>query len=166
MKTTIVFLILLFFFAGHSMAQSIEPADSKRNGIYAEVYLARHDFSNGLVSINYEWNFGKKKRTHLRAGIYPDFESTVSIPLTISWMTHAHSRHHFEYGVGLVFRVEHFVDPRGINTREWFYDVPALMFPLMYRYQRSSGLYFRAGVNVWVSWPTLPAPSLSIGYRF
>jgi hypothetical protein len=160
------FFMFLFFFSGLSFAQITEYKQLKRNGIYTEVYLIRHDFSGGPVSFNYEWNFGKKRKAYLRAGIYPDFESAVSFPLIISWITHPLSRHHFEYGVGLVFRVEHFVDPQGINTREWFYDVPAIQFPVMYRYQRASGLYFRAGVNVWVSWPTLPAPSVSLGYRF
>jgi hypothetical protein len=90
----------------------------------------------------------------------------MSFPVTVCWITTPNSHHHFEYGIGAVARVEHFVDPLGINEREWFYDFGALMIPLMYRYQGNSPWFFRAGINLFVSWPTLPSPSLSVGYSF
>lgn len=55
-------------------------------------------------------------------------------------------------------------DPAPMKT--WFFDMPALMVPLMYRYQKNDGLYFRTGINVFLSWPILPSPSFSMGYRF
>lgn len=160
-------ILLLLLSTSHSVfSQDRANSDQRKNGIYAEGYLIRHDFSQGFVSINYERNFGKKAKTYLRAGIYPDFESTVSLPLTVSWITRPLGTHHFEYGIGVVYRIEHFVDPLGINTREWFFDFPAIMIPLMYRYQSDSPWYFRGGINVFVSWPVLPSPSVSAGYRF
>lgn len=147
-------------------AQTNHNSSLNKNGIYAEVYLIRHDFSDGFVSINYERNVGKKNKTKIRVGIYPDFESTISIPFTVSRVTRPLSNHHFEYGLGAVFRVEHFIDPSGFTEKEWFYDVPAFMIPMMYRYQNKSGLYFRAGINLFVSWPTLLSPSISVGYQF
>lgn len=144
-----------------------DPPRQVKNGIYAELFLLRHDFSDGFVSLNYERLLGEKGRTYFRLGIYPDFQSTVSFPMTISRMTGPARRHHFEYGAGLVFRVEHYVDPYDpAPMKTWFYDVPALMIPLMYRYQKNEGLYFRAGFNVFLSWPVLPSPSFSMGYRF
>jgi hypothetical protein len=44
--------------------------------------------------------------------------------------------------------------------------MPAVMVPLMYRFQKAHGFYFRGGINLFVSWPTLPSPSVSLGYRF
>lgn len=166
MKKTFILSALMLIMTIAGFAHASETLSIKRNAIYAEGYLIRHDFSEGLASLNYERTFGKKDRTHLRIGIYPDFESAISFPLTVTWITTPKSRHHFEYGIGGVFRVEHFVDPLGINEREWFYDVPALMIPLMYRYQGDSPWFFRTGINLFVSWPTLPSPSVSIGYRF
>ena len=166
MRVLVLTSSLMLFFSFYSFSQTTDYSIIKRNSIYAEGYLIRHDFSRGFVSINYERNIGKKMRTNLRIGIYPDFESTVSFPLTVSWVTKPISRHHFEYGIGLVFRIEHYVNLYEYSTREWFYDMPALMIPLMYRYQKNSGWFFRGGINLFVSWPTLPAPSLSVGYKF
>ena len=138
----------------------------KRNGIFAETYLIRHDFSEGMFSLNYERTLGRRQRANLRLGIYPDFESTISFPLTLSWITKPAGTHHLEYGLGLVFRVEHFVDPYGgYGDKEWFYDLPALLIPVMYRFQKEGGFYLRAGLNVFLSWPTLPSPSISAGFR-
>lgn len=162
---TLVSLIILFS-STLGFSQDTNASGARKNGIYAEGYLIRHDFSEGFFSINYERNIGKKAKTYLRVGLYPDFESTVSLPFTISRITSPVGKHHFEYGIGFVYRIEHFVDPLGINTREWFYDIPAIMIPLMYRYQSDSPWYFRGGINVFVSWPVLPSPSVSAGYRF
>jgi hypothetical protein len=91
-------------------------------------------------------------------GLYPDFESTVSFPVTFTWITSPPKNHHFEFGVGLVFRVEKF-------EGSFYKDFPAAMFPLMYRYQKGP-FFFRGGFNVFVSWPTIPSPSVSAGFRF
>jgi len=166
MKKAVLITTLLLLFGLSGFSQTMNLTGTKKNGVYAEVYLVRHDFSEGFVSLNYERTVGKKQKTNLRAGIYPDFESSVAIPLTVSWVTRPQRNHHFEYGVGIMIRIEHYVDPYGINTREWFYDVPALMIPLMYRYENNAGLFLRGGINLFVSWPTLPSPSITVGYRF
>jgi hypothetical protein len=166
MKQILFYIILIFSLVLGTKAQDTGDLQISRNGAYAELYMLRHDFSDGVVSINYERNIGKKRRANLRVGIYPDFESTVSFPLTISWITKPMAKHHFEYGIGAVIRIEHYVDPYFENPKEWFYDFPAILFPIMYRYQKKDGLYFRGGINLFVSWPTLPSPSFSIGYRF
>jgi len=166
MKTLILTLTLMLILPILGFSETRDDDKINRNGLYAEAYMIRHDFSEGFASINYERTLGKKGRMNARVGIYPDFESTISFPITLTWITWPQSRHHIEYGIGGVFRIEHYVDPYGYTDREWFYDVPALMIPLMYRYQPDSSWIVRAGVNVFVSWPTLPSPSLSIGYRF
>lgn len=167
MKTILINAVLLLLLVPEITAQKKDSQLPGKNGIYAELYVLRHDFSDGFVSINYERIIGKKQRTHLRVGLYPDFNSSISFPLTISWITGPARIHHFECGVGAVIRVEHYVNPDDpAQVKTWFYDMPALMVPLMYRYQKSSGLFFRGGLNVFLSWPVLPSPSLSIGYRF
>ena len=139
----------------------------RMNGIYSEVYLVRPDFSSGFVSVNYERVLGKKKRSNLRVGIYPDFESAISFPFTLTWITKPAGKHHFEYGFGAVFRIEHYVDPYVLTPeREWFYDIPAVLVPLMYRFQKVNGWFFRGGINLFLGWPTLPSPSVSVGYKF
>jgi hypothetical protein len=149
-------LTLLLITTTTSLKAQDSPA---KNGTYLEVYVLRHDFSNGFISANYERFWGKKKNNTVRVGLYPDFESTLSIPVSYHRFTNPHGAHHFEYGVGLVYRMEWF-------EGNFYQDIPAILFPFMYRYQRDRGFYFRAGVNLWVSFPVLPAPSLSVGYRF
>jgi hypothetical protein len=65
-----------------------------RNGIYPEVYLIRHDFSSGFVSFNYERRLGKKNNMMLRLGIYPDLKTTISFPLTYTFISPASGCHH------------------------------------------------------------------------
>lgn len=166
MKFINLILIVLLGFSLVAQAGHNKEQLPLRNGVYAEVYLIRHDFSSGFVSFNFERTVGKHDKAQVRFGIYPDFETAVSFPLTVSWVTNPNGVHHLEYGIGAVVRIEHFVDPLGLNSREWFYDVPAVMIPLMYRYQKGSGFYIRGGVNLFVSWPTLLSPSVSAGYRF
>lgn len=167
MKSIFFTGILILFIVPEINSQIADPSQISKNGVYAELYLVRHDFSNGFVSVNYERVIGKKNKTHLRVGIYPDFESTISFPITISWITKPAGNHHFEGGIGAIFRIEHYIDPYVVApSREWFYDIPAIMVPLMYRYQKNNGWFFRGGINLFLSWPTLPSPSLSIGYKF
>ena len=167
MKSILIFGILLLLFLPEVASQSTGSSKTGMNGVYAELYLVRHDFSDGFVSINYERVIGKKKRANLRVGIYPDFQSTISFPITITWITGPSLNHHFEYGIGGVLRIEHFVDPYDPSPpREWFFDMPAIMVPLMYRYQRNNGWFLRGGINLFLSWPTLPSPSFSVGYKF
>ena len=157
-SVAILFVVFQVLITGNLSAQESD-ARKGRNGIYVEAYAIRHDFSDGFASLNYERYIGTKKVRALRAGIYPDFESTVSIPLTITRITWPDRNYHLEYGLGLVLRGE-------IFEGNFYRDVPALMFPLMYRYQKAEGLFFRAGINLWVSWPIFPSPSFSVGYRF
>ena len=163
MKTFL--LILSFFFYTFSGLIAQNSNDIKKNGIYLESYIIRHDFSNGFVSLNYERIIGKKERTNLRIGLYPDFESIIAIPVTLTRITRPQNHHHFEYGLGIIYRIEHFISDEN-PSKEWYYDFPGAMIPLMYRFQKQEGFYFRAGANLIISWPTLPLPSLSAGYRF
>jgi len=159
MKQTILCLLIFLSFFIESKAQTADYTSIHRNGIYAEYYFIRHDFSSGLVSLNYERIVGKKRKTSLRMGIYPDFRSTISVPITISWITSPLKNHHFEYGIGAVYRIEHF-------QNNFYHDIPAVMIPLMYRYQKDHGLFFRGGINFFYSWPMLVSPSASLGYKF
>ena len=166
MRNLVLITAIFSIFNTSTYSQTEDYSSIKRNSIYSEAYLIRHVFSNGFASINYERNIGKRRMTNLRLGIYPDFQSNISFPSTITWITTPLSAHHFEYGIGAVFRIEHYVDPTGSNTKNWFYDIPAVMIPLMYRYQTNSGWFFRAGINLFISWPTLPSPSISLGFNF
>ncbi len=131
----------------------------KKNGVYLEVYTIVHDFSDGFASINYERLFGKEKIRAIRIGIYPDFATATSIPVTLTRITRPWNKHHLEYGFGFVYRGE-------LYEGHYYQDFPAMMLPLMYRYQKSDGLFIRAGINLWLAWSILPSPSFSLGYRF
>jgi hypothetical protein len=167
MRRTILTTLLIMICLTACYSQQPTETLPAKNGLYAEVYLIRHDFSEGFVSLNYERMIGKKGRSALRFGIYPDFESTISFPIAYHWISSPGRKHHFEWGLGAVFRVEHYKDPYDpYQMKEWFYDIPAFLVPIMYRYQKNKGIYLRGGINLFLSWPVLPSPSFSIGYRF
>jgi hypothetical protein len=159
MKYLLLWLFFFLFIWNKLIGQPPDFSEVRRNGTYIEAYLFRHDFSDGFVSFNYERILGFKRKTNLRIGIYPDFETSIAIPITVSWITNSLAKNHFEFGLGFVYRMEFF---RG----DFFQDIPAAMFPIMYRYQKNKGFFFRIGVNVFVSFPTLISPSLSLGYKF
>ncbi len=158
LKTASIVVFFILILAG-LQAQGKTGAKLDRHQFYAEVYLLRHDFSSGLVSLNYAFAVGKKAKTSFRLGVYPDFRSTVSFPMTVTWRTNPLKAHQLEYGLGLVVRLESF-------ESKMYRDIPAAMFPLMYRYQHPSGFFCRCGINLFYSWPVLPSPSLSLGYSF
>lgn len=164
MKQLLLITLFTFLMMAKSNAQVIDSS-LVRNGLYAEIYTIRHDFSSGIASINYERIVGAKRKVHLRAGLYPDFQSTLSIPLTVTWVTSPLKKHHVEFGLGLVYRIEYYPSTQNPD-RDFYFDVPAAMFPFMYRYQWKKGLIFRGGINLFYSWPVLPSPSFSLGYRF
>ena len=143
-----------------------------RNGVYVELYLIRHGLSSGFFSINYERLIGRKGRANLRIGVYPDFNGSISFPFTISWLTKPLNNHHFEFGVGIVYRIEHYYNaPTSYQGKEYFHYPTAIMFPLMYRYQKyryhkNKGWFFRGGVNLFISMPIAPLPAVSVGYKF
>ena len=64
-------------FLPEATSQNRDSSKTGINGVYAELYLMSHDFSDGFVSINYERVFGKKKRAELRIGIYQAFDLSV-----------------------------------------------------------------------------------------
>jgi len=154
-------LPLLCIIAVHSTAnaQYFQAVRGLRNGIYGEVYPTPRDFTTGFISLNFEHFFGDKYRHGIRVGILPDFTESVCIPITYSYITKPYENHHLEIGFGLVSKVEFF-------EGTIYHDIAVGMFPLMYRYTNKSRFYFRAGVNIFYSWPILPSPSASMGFRF
>ena len=138
--------------------QSAELSDIKPNAIFVEFYLVRPDFSNGFLSLNYERIVGGKKNKAFRLGIYPD-EFTISFPITFCWISRPLKNNHFEIGLGGTYRIEKY-------NGNFIHDMPSVIVPLMYRHQKSEGWFFRGGINLFVSWPTIPSPTLGFGYKF
>lgn len=158
MKRFIIFMLLIFTI-NILISQNIDSLKQKKNGIYTEIYTIQHDFNGSFISFNYEHFFLKKRLHSLRFGIYPDYITSVSFPLTFTQITGPKKKNHLEYGIGAVFRLEFY-------QGNIYKDIPAVMIPIMYRFQKRKGFYFRAGANIFISWPTIISPSFSLGYRF
>ncbi|MDX9928787.1 MAG: hypothetical protein RBS37_02935 [Bacteroidales bacterium] len=158
MKRTL-FLLLFIIPALHAECQYFQGVRGLRSGVYAEAFLTPREFSNGIISLNYEHFFGRKYNYSLRAGILPDFRSSICFPITLSYITKPYGSHHLEIGAGLVSMIDFF---EGMP----YHDIAAGIFPLMYRYTGKGRFYFRGGLNIFYSWPVLPTPSFSLGYRF
>jgi hypothetical protein len=162
MKKLIV-LIIFAVFANKMQAQEnffIDYDSIKRNGLYLEAYAVAPDFVEGYLSLNYERFINRKRNMLLRIGIYPSFSETSFVfPLTINWITGSTKKHHFEYGIGPVMGFEHFQS----NT---YFIFGGFMLPLMYRFQKQKGFFLRTGMNIYVSYPSIISPSISLGYKF
>jgi hypothetical protein len=152
-------IIILAFAPVIAEGQYFQAVRGIRDGLYAEVYLTPRDFSTGFVSINYEKFFGSKFRNSFRIGVMPDFKSMISFPVTVSYITKPYDNHHLEIGAGFILNVDFF-------EGQPYFDVASGIFPVMYRYTNGTRFYFRAGLNIFYSWPVMPTPSLSMGYRF
>jgi len=159
-KIRLSVLFILILFSQLAEGQYFQATRGLRDGVYAEVYLLGKEFSDGFISLNYEKFFGNKYKNSLRIGLMSDFVSSISIPVTLSYITHPYGKHHFELGAGFVMNVDFF---QGLT----YFDFASGMFPLMYRYaNKDSQFYFRGGVNIFYSRPFIPNPSASVGYRF
>lgn len=159
------FIILLVFVAFIKIdAQEnffIEYDKIKPNGIYVETYAVAPDFIEGYLSLNYERFINRKRTTSIRIGIYPTLSDDHSIvfPSTINWITGPTKKHHFEYGLGPIMGFERFQG----NT---FFIFGGIMMPIMYRFQKEKGFFLRTGMNVYISYPSIISPSISLGYKF
>ena len=151
--------VLLLSIAIPSQAQYFQGVRGLRDGVYAEAYLTSKEFSTGFVSVNFERFFGNKYRNSIRVGVLPDFRSTISFPITWSYITRPYDRHHFEIGIGLISQFDFF---EGLI----YHDIVSAIIPVMYRYTNAGRFYFRGGLNIFYSWPILPTASVSLGYRF
>ena len=141
-------------------AQISENDEIKKNGLYVELYPLNSAEGLGFVSINYERIFYKKRMRSIRLGIYPDFNEYIAFPITISRITHPLKNHHFEYGLGVAMTLNKY-------NNKWWSEAPFLMVPLMYRYQKSQGFFFRGEKNMILGYGgLLPHPSLCLGYKF
>ncbi len=165
MRVLIFISFSIIFFSNQLFSQETAYSELGKNGVYAEVYVLRHDFSDGFISFNYERVVGKRRKINLRIGVLPDFQSSIAFPITISMISKPLQHHHFEFGIGAVYRVEYYVSSNN-PTKSWYHDMPAVMIPLMYRYQKKKGWFFRGGINLFLSYPILPSPSFSAGYKF
>lgn len=150
---------VILILASDLFSQSIEANSKRKHSLFSEVYLIRHDFSDGYISLNYEKKFGQNNNRLLRLGMYPDFETSISFPLVIGRILFPDSKHHLEIGFGGIVRFEWY-------ERTIFTDIPALLVPLMYRFDNDKPLFFRAGINIIASFPTIISPSISIGWLF
>jgi len=163
MKNRLILFAFLLFSNAHAQENFfIEYDNIKRNHIYIEAYSILPDYSTGYFSINYEYAFGNKRKTSVRLGFYPSFDDKGYVfPLLINWITAPQKKHHFEYGFGPVLGFE--VDDK--NNQNYFVFGGALV-PLMYRFQGNRGIFCRTGINVFISYPTVVSPSISLGYKF
>ncbi len=155
----VVIITMMLLLAGSAEAQYFQAVKGLRSGAYAEVYLTPRDFSTGFVSVNFEKFFGDKYRHSIRVGVLPDFKTSLCFPITYTYITKPYGKHHLEIGFGLVSRFDLFEG--GL-----YHDFASGMFPVMYRYTNNSRFYFRGGLNFFYSWPVLPSPSVSMGFRF
>ena len=159
-KSKFLVVLILALLSEASQGQYFQAQRGLRDGIYAEIYILEKEFSEGLVSLNYEKFLGYKYKNSVRVGILSDFKSSVSFPVTFSYITHPYENHHLEVGAGFILNVDFFEGSA-------YFDFASGMFPIMYRYtNKDKRFYFRGGVNIFYSRPFIPNPSASIGYRF
>ena len=161
MKSSFSILAILICILNSTDAQPIENNKIKRHGLFLEFYPLNSADSPGYVSINYEYIFFKKRMRSIRVGFYPDFnEEFIAFPITLSRITHPLKNHHFEYGLGVAPTLNKF-------NNKWWSEAPFIMFPLMYRYQKSKGIFLRGGFNMIIGYGGfLPHPLLTLGYKF
>ena len=156
-----LFFTLAFIVKGNVLfaQESSGYSDVKRNGAYIEGYFVPYDLVDGYISYNYERVLGKKRQTNLRLGILPDYKGVLAFPFTVSWITNSLAASHFEYGLGFVYWMD-------FSHNNFSHDIPAAVFPFMYRYQKEKGFIFRVGFNLFVGRIVTFSPSASVGYKF
>ena len=161
MKYIVCTIALIYCLFSSGNGQTSEDNKIKKNGLYVELYPLNSAEGLGLVSINYESIFYRKKMRSLRLSFYPDFsEDNVFVPVTFTRITNPLDKHHFEFGFGASVVLSRY-------ENSWYTEPPFFLFPVMYRYQKSQGFFFRGGINIILSFGgVIPHPSLSLGLKF
>ena len=167
MKNIICIIIIISCIHFKVEAQTSDYDNIKKNGVYIEIYPFNRDKGVGLISLNYERAFGKKKQLLLRFGIYPVYDGEdihIPLPIVISGITSPLKSHQFEYGIGLAPIL--YYDSDNSHRKLWT-DGFYFLLPTMYRYQNKHGLFFRGGIN-WILGfgGFLLHPAIGLGYKF
>ena len=130
------------------------------NAVYGELFLITPDQSLYKPAVSYARLFSPRNTLSARVGIMPNLKSKILIfPITVQGYTPGGKRHHVEYGGGIMPSVDYF------NAEELIYS----FYPVLiggYRYQKDTGLIFRATANIVIHKSVYLNPSVSIGYLF
>ncbi len=158
MKKFLIFFILIVFFL-HSKAQYHRLMDfGKSNGIYLELQIKSYDFGPSFASLNYERYFGKFKSLGVRAGAYITTQPQLLMPITVQYIANSRKKHQFELGFGGFVRTNF---EENVKT-----DMPAMLFPMAYRFQETDKFYVRMGINFVTGINIYMKPFFSLGHRF
>ncbi len=159
-KTMLVCVILLF--AAETQAQE------QRNAAYFEL-----GGSAIVPSINYERRlservFGRIGASYIVGETTEDTETTFVIPLTLSWISHPASNHHFEAGGGVTIATGDSQDLLETVDDDRKFSKLFVTGIAGYRYQKPGrGFQFRAALTpIFADGELLPWFGLSVGYAW
>jgi len=130
----------------------------QRNGIYLELQIKNYDFSPSFASLNYERYYGRFKTVSTRFGVYITDQPIVVLPVEVGYIGNTRGKHQYEIGFGGFMRAQF--------TDRFKFDLPAMLFPIAYRYQESDKFYVRMGINFVAGNTSYAKPFFSLGHRF
>jgi hypothetical protein len=131
------------------------------NAVYGELFIITPDQSFFRPALNYERLFSPKSTFSGRIGIIPDINGKImTFPLTLQGHTAGRKQHHIEYGGGVMTSVDYYQATEKIV----YIFYPVLMGG--YRYEKGTGLMFRATANIIIHKTVYLNPSVSVGYLF
>jgi hypothetical protein len=156
MRTSIALLALLFTF--EARAQS---------SIYGEL-----GGSAVVPSVNYDRHIGKSNRMLGRIGITAvvgssqnDTQTTLVVPLTVSWITHPEANHHLEAGGGVTLVAGDEQELFEVGNGDEQFNTTFVTGMIGYRYQKpKGGFMFRATITPLRAPGTIPFPW--VGFSF
>jgi hypothetical protein len=158
-RTILVFSVLLSATSGRIDAQRSYRLNTM-NVVYGEFFLLTPSQNFYQPAVSYERLFSPKRTLSGRIGVILNVKHKVlTFPLTLQGYTMEGKQHHIEYGGGVMPSVDYNLD-KG--------DMIYAFYPVLiggYRYQRGTGLVFRATANV-ILHPFILNPSVSLGFLF
>jgi len=160
-STFFIFLLLTVNSTGYSQ---FSLNSIQKNSFYLEARTTDQTLGVGYFSLNYDRRFGRRKISIARIGLSKKFNHPIyGIPMTISWITNPKGKHHFEGGIGLMYRFEYY--------NETIHSDPFSMITLHYRFNSKRGLNLRSGINYYgyskaIYYPVNLSFTLSLGYSF
>ena len=102
-----------------------------------------------LFSMRYSSVFGKNGNWRTNVGVVTNFNNITYMPITVTNVLFPQSKHHIEYGGGIILRRDLYSQlygpSEGINKKAT--DIAGAILPISYIYEGENGFSFEIGVT-------------------
>ena len=149
--------VLMTFVSAYAQEEAIQKAvEPSRNSLsIGTSIISMSGFGNNqaigpLFSMKYSSVFGKNGNWRTNVGVVTNFNNITLMPITVTNVLFPQSKHHIEYGGGIILRRDLYSQLYGQNegiNRKATDIAGGAILPISYIYEGENGFSFEIGVT-------------------